>query len=635
MTDDGGRLGFQPDIKYFRERSLQDTSGSPEAQEKADQNITPSMVVRLNKRIKGVIGKINKLQDEIKRTAKDYIPVNERAYEVKHALQTLFPEEPDNIIQLYQYIEALEWTYRRTGMDMDQLIISITGNTEVDARIIEEMSWESSDYVPPEELAIIAGQFLLCKMANRVMKPYNSKDAADVAAPKLYPGTERAPSTAQILIGIAALLLQIAENRKAVEGAIKKTLDDFGILGNDAGEIVAQAEAIGKDPSVEEWQKGQRPYYWDVIVRYVQDFLDNTQETDYEGWQIYEAMEGHKDTLVASEKEFDDYGRTEEEVEQSLWDLSLDMYRMMLFQTVDTNEQVDAAATILSSRGLQYRLCCLALFFGAFDTKGLKLFRFALSIHASGLSIDLGGALAASRNRVNSFLAERVLEPILHRIDKFFNHYTKDLLKAVDRDQWEDKELYDIMMACTPVDQAIEYCLRGLERLKAMLLVQLQKVWRRVELKSIKGNWTWRIMADSKRARQILAVVDAIIAAIERGNLCAREGENVPTVEEVEEFVNRFSVDLPVPIEVETEGDPFEVFTIKPIVAVSGFKFPEADELEASASIDSTGLKRFRVEDCLRQNADPQEVLKSLGLSVQLNRDLRDARIIERSRTDS
>ena len=35
-------------------------------------------------------------------------------------------------------------------------------------------------------------------------------------------------------------------------------------------------------------------------------------------------------------------------------------------------------------------------------------------------------------NRVNSFLAERVLEPILHKIDKFFNHDPRHYLNQHD-----------------------------------------------------------------------------------------------------------------------------------------------------------------------------------------------------------
>lgn len=637
MTDDGARLGYQPNLDYFKDRSLAATERSQEALDIADQTILPQMVAELNRKVNGVLGKINKLQEEIKRTARPFIPVHKKAHEVRYALQSLFPEGQDDIITLDQYIEALQWNYRRTSVNLDQLINTVTGNTEVDSRIIDEMQWDSSDNLPPEELAIIAGQFMLVKMTNKIMKPYNASDAADIAAPKLYPGTERAPATAQILIGLAALLLQIAENREAVEKAIAKTLDDFGIIGDSADEIVNQAVELGRDPEIDEWKKTQRPYYWDVIVRYVQDYLNTTVETGYEGWQIYESMEGHKSSLTDMEAEFDHYGRTAEEAESSPWQLGLDMYRMMFFQTADSNEQTDLAATILSSQGLKHRLCCLVVFAGAIPTEQLKLFRFALSIQANGLNVDLGAALETGRNKVNSFLAERVLEPVLHKIDRFFAKYSQEALQILDRNNWDDKELYDIMMACTPVDQAIEYALRGLEKLKRKLVELLMRVWQRLELKSVKGNWTWRVMADSKSCLEILSVIDAIIEAVERGNLCAREGGNTPTVEEIEEFVNRFSVNLPTAIAVETEGDPFEVFNIKPFVTSTGMTFPEAPEDEATSSVDDTdtGIKRFRIEDCLRNSSNPREILKAIGLSVQLDRDLRDARNVERSRPAS
>jgi hypothetical protein len=637
MTDDGNRLSYQPDIKYFKDRNLRLTEGSPEAADREAELVLPEMVAELDRKVKGVLGKIAALQDEIKRTTKNYISVHDQAYEVQQALRTLFPDRPSNIIMLDQYVLGLEWTFRRSSVNMDRLINVVTGNTEVDARLIDQMSWESSDSVSPEELAIIAGQFLLTKMANKIMKPYTCQDSANIAAPKLYPGTERAPATAQIMIGLAALLLQIAENRDAVKKAVNKAIEDFPMLGGNAESVVAQAEALGKDPSIDEWQKGLRPYHWDVLVRYVQDFLGNTTDPGYEGWQVYEQMEAHKNSMASVEAEFDHYGRTTAEATASAWQLSMDMYRMMFFQTVDTNEQVNKAATILSSKELNYLLCCLVIFGGSIPTKHLKLLRFALSIQSNGLSVDLSASLEASRNKANSFLAERVLEPILQGIDRFFAKYAKEALALVDRNQWKDKELYDILMACASVDQVIEYGLRGIEKLKDKLVELLMRVWNRLEVKSVKGNLSWRLMADSKRCRQLLSTIDKIIEGVERGNLCAREGGTTPTADEIEEFVNRFNSGLSAPVNVPTEGDPYEVFTLKPFASSTGIMFPEADELDASGSMDNqaTGMKRFRVEDCLRRNANPQELLKALGLSVQLGRDLRDASNIDKSRPNT
>lgn len=636
MTE-ANRLGFEPDIKYFTERVLTALTGSREAIGRTDSKVQPSMVVQLNKRITGVIGKIQKVQDEIKRTNLNTVPVHTSAYEVRHALRTLFPGALEDVITLDQYIQALQWVYKRTSVNLDYLISSVTGNDEVDSRIIDQQMWASSDFVPPEELAIIAGQFLLVKVANRILQPYASQNAANVAAPKIYPGTERAPATAQVLIGLAALLLQVAENRGAVKAAIDRAIADFGWIGN-TDEVIAQAEAMGPDPDITEWQKSNRPYHWDLIVRYVQDYLGTNTDPGYEGWMVYDVLEGQKDSMISMESEFGTYGRTTEEVVGAAYEMSLDIYRMMLFQTMDVNTQTNRIATILSSHWLQNGLCCLIMYIGALPTAELNILRFALSLQASGISIDLGAALRTGQSRVNAFLAERVLEPVLHKVDQTFNKFAEEAVKmfetftAAERESASDKELYDVLMACTPVNHLIEYALRGIGKLKEKLVDLLMRVWSRIELKAVKGDMTWRLLADCKRAKELLSILDAIISGIERGNLCAREGGSTPSVEEVEEFVNRFSVGLPSPIQVSNDGDPYEVFSTEPFKTSLGLQFP--GDVEEVGGPDPK-LKRFRIDDCLRQNADPQQLLKALGLSVQLGRDLRDARNVDHSRPNT
>lgn len=633
MTDDGRRLGYQPDINYQIQRELEAQRGSEQAINKADETVLPQMVEELNRKINGVLGKIDQLQKELKRTVQNTVPVAKHAYEVRTALRNLFPGSSEDFITFNQFIEGMQYAYKRSNIPTDVVINTVTGNDEVDSRILDQLSWGASDDMAPEDLAVIAGQFLLVKLAARISQPYTSQSAADVAAPKLYPGTERGPATAQILIGLAALLLQIADNRDAVVSAIKQNIDDFSLVGQDAESVVKQAEAQDKDPSIENWKIGKRPYWWDVIVRYVYDYIANSELPGYEEWLSYEILEDRKSSLRQSESEFDKYGRTVDESVQSAWQMSLDMYRMMLYQATDSNDQVNKLATILSSPMVGHLLCCLVMFVGSLPTQQLKLLRYSVALQANGLSFDLGAGLQTARSKADTFLAERVLEPILHEVDRFFNKYTEEALKLVDQDSWADDELFDIIRACTPVDQLIEYGLRGLERLKLKLRELLMRAWERIELKSVQGGCSIRIMADSKRCKQLLSVVDAIINGIERGNLCAQEGGNMPTVEETEDFVNRVIGDLAPGMSLPAGGDPYETFSFEPFKSAAGLQVPDPGA-EPSGGQDDTeaGRKRFRVEDCLRRSPDPRQVLKALGLTAQLDKDLRDARNVDASR---
>jgi len=619
VTDYGNILGRKPDLRHKRERTITAPIGK-EPVDRASVNILPEMVSDLHRRLNGVAGKIEKLQDEIKETAKDSIPVHEKAYEVKQALRTLFPDRPSTHIFFDEYIQALEYGYRRSNINLDVVVNITSGNAELDGRLLNEQQFILGDDIDPKELAMIAGQFMLLYVANKISSPHSSTDMAKVAAPKIYPGTEQAPSRIQYIIGLAALLLQIAENKEEVKDLLKETIaSDPGLSDLTADDAIALAEEQGGDDLISRYQNINRPYYWDAIVRYSQDFMTNNTEPGYEGWQSYDILEGDKADVKQSIAEFDHYGRKVEEVEQAAFSMSKDIYRSMVYKAHAVNQRVDRLASILSSKLTADLLCCLVLFVGALPTQQLKLLKFSLTSGARGFSVDLGSAMSGMQNRVHSFMAESILEPIMHQVDRFFTKYKNDALAMVDKSQWPDPELYDIVMACAPVDQMIEYALDGLLRLQKKLKELIQKVWNRIEVKGYKGNLSLRLLGDSKQCRVILDVLNQILEAIERGNLCAREGDNMPNPEEVEDFVNRVSQGLPTPVKLPVGDDPWETFKLEEFTTSLGLP------IQPSEGPGVDGSKRFRMEDCLRRNASPQQILKAMGLSIQLSRDLRNA----------
>ena len=76
-------------------------------------------------------------------------------------------------------------------------------------------------------------------------------------------------------------------------------------------------------------------------------------------------------------------------------------------------------------------------------------------------------------------------------------------------------------------------------------------------------------------------------------------------------------------------GAPFETFN------------PEPFESELGLSVQVPSLPRqedgattFRVPDCLRQQTNIRDALKALGLGIQLDKDLINARIVDPAKTN-
>ena len=632
MTE-GRILGQKPDIRYLVEReSSAPIGGEPVV--RAANRITPEMIESLNKKVAGLLGKIDKLQSEIKRTTREYVPVHEKAYEVRHALRSLFPGRPEDKIFFDEYVAALEYKFKRTDVNSLQLISVLSGNSEVDARLIEEAEWAAGDDISAADVVSMFSQFLLLRVANTILQPHSAKDAADMAAPKMPPGTERAPMAGKIVLGLAALLYQIADNAESARSLLKDTLKGTDLEGMDTDEVMAQAQAQEKDPAVAQYDRTRGPYYWDCIDRSVNDYVANTNEPGYEGWASYSATQAYKSEFHQTSGEMGAYGRTAGEAAESSWQMSKDMYRLILYRADSANEQLNKIAAVLSSRITSDVLCCLVLFIGAIPTDHLKVVRAALSIAANGLTVNFNSAMAGWASKVNSFMAEQLLEPVLHALDKHYSRFVKYQLDLLDKARWKDPDTYDAVMKCTPVDMLLEFSFYGLDQLYKILQRLVMKAWRRVEVKQVKGNFSWKLLADVKSAKVILNILDKVVEAIERGNLCAREGGHTPSAEEVEQLTQQladgFAPSISVPVGDET-SNPFEVFKVKPFNSSLGF--PVMAEEAPSEGVAKVPVK-FRIADCMRQN-NPQQLLKALGLSVQLSRELRHARNVDKARPNS
>lgn len=633
MAGDGERLSFKPDIRYFRDRIISAPEGK-EAAEKAVLEVVPSMVGELQRRIDGVLGKLDTLMEQVRKTARDSLPVHEQAYEVRKALRELYPGRPEDRIYIDEYINSLHYQFSRVSVDPISLISQLTGNAEVDSRLVSQEQWKSSDGISPKELAIFTGQYMLCLVANKIMQPYAAPDVQKQTAPKLYPSTEIPGMTMQVLIGLAALILQIVENIDSVKGLLQDTMKDIpGLQNVDVDELIARAKGQGRDPQIDRYMTQNRPYYHNAIIRFADDYMGNTVEPGYEHWVSYTQMLDQKDQLQQDAAEIKRYeGSTGvAPSNQPKRPMGRDLYQVTASYLDTINGIVDRIATVLGKDWTSDLLCCFVLFIGAIPTDKLKGLRFALSIAANGINVDLSAQVASLSTRSNQFLYERLLTPIMHAVDESWDRMVKEILDVIDVTKWSKwpewqdgkaKMYADIIAQCPLVDHVLEFGLYSLEFLKSKIKEMLRRAWRRAEVQAIRGNYSWKLMADSKKAKFLLRILDSVIQAIERGNLCAREGGRGPSASELQDFVDQVAADLPGAVMVPTGGDPYTTFTLAPFRSAHGLDVPISSTTPEERA---AGTKPFAVGDCMREHADLQSIALNLGASEKDMRVLREA----------
>jgi hypothetical protein len=628
---DGETISRRPNFQYRKDRVIS-APESKEAEEVMEETILPAMVAELARRNKGLAGKIKTMQDVVTKTAREAIPVHPDAVEVRQALRILYPDRDLNFVYYDQYLNSLKYEFARASADPINLSGLLTGNTEIDSRLINREVWKASDDMDPVELAIVLGQFLLAQLANRIMQPYSSQNTQQQVSTKIIPpSSEQASAQSQMLIGLAALLLQMLENVQSVKDVISETIGKYeAFAGMSVDEIVKRAEEEVPDDAVQRHQKGQRPYWEDVIKRYCDDFVRETLETGYEGWALYPALEDAWIDTVELDREFEFYGGNIKAATSTRTPMSNDMYDYYLDRLRLANEWVDKASRVLNHRYTQKAICCLIMILGRIPTKHLYLFRAGLELSAQGISFDMSASLNSMAMNGNSFIEQKVIEPIMNRIDRFIKQYSDESLEAMDPGNWakdptgqlSDSQVAELVLKCTPFNELMDLVVDSWARLGEMLKRLLRRAWRRIKAKSVKGGLSLELMAESKSAKVLLRMLNEVINAIERGNLCAQDDNRVPTPEELGDLLEGFRQSAPQTFPFVTGGDPYETFNPVTFTTPLGFEIDDRD-LPVEDALAGTG--DFQMADCIRRYQNLDEVLTAFRIQESIGRDLRDA----------
>lgn len=585
-----------PEFSFRKERHIVPEEVNAEAKARAETEISTSMVETVFDQVDSLLGKADILDAEIARTANPFIPVHADADEVRLALRSLYPGLSEDRISLDQYLASLDFLGQQADIDPAKLGDMMTGHDIVDSRLLSrEMTEAVNSDMAPEELILIGGQFLVLAVCNRMLQTFQAPNTQQAVAAKTPPGTEAVSTLMQFIIGLAAILLQTAVNEREVKQVLSESFGDaLDSMNTDVDAVVTEAKGQGSDGLMGLYGRSRTEEHQAAIRQYSTDYVAATDEPGYEPWVGAAEVRDIRADLIASRAEGESYLGTVGALGMAPYTMSSEIYKLMVCRNMGVNKRFDKLAAVLSSKYTQDLVCCFVRFFGSLPTEMLKPMRLMLKVAANGISLDLGAAMNSTADSLNAHLERKVLEPVMHAVDNFFRKSADDILKFLDPGQHQDPEAFETLLICTPIDEAFTYMLSAMGRIRSFIAAHIRRYWSRLELKATGCSVKLEVLADSKKARVLLRLLDTVIAALDKGSLCAQGDERTPSPEDVQGFIEQITKGLPPAIQIQTDGtDPYKTFSAE---AIRGLKTAEGlDVLRPMTADDEHGLR-----DCAR-----------------------------------
>lgn len=607
-------LNDPPDFAYRRERKIDAAPKQPTPASAQPESASKEESLKVFSDAAKLISKAERLLAAATQMAKQFIPVHEQALEVRQAIRSLYPGAQEDQITFQQFMDSLSYVENIGNVDPIILHDSMTGDPQVDSRIINQTVVRSTDGLSSRQLATMAGQFAVLMICSRMLQVFQGPNIQAATAGKAPFGTEVAPVLAQILMGILAILLQSAMTEEDVKSAMVEVYGDvIAGSGLSPDDLIARAKSQEPDPVLTNYNRTRRGEYYDSIRGYSYEYSTNHTHEGYDSWVVASEARGIKSDLSATVKEAGMYV-------SGPYTLGREVYDVLTTKNVSLNSAMNALGAIISSRYTRDMICCLVRFIGALPTDLLKQIRLMLQLLVNGLSIDLGSVFSAATQSATAYLEQAVLEPMLHQVDAFFNNQKQTLSALINPSSYGNgSDTMETILLCTPIDEMFTYLLSGLEKIQQLVVKYIRKIWLRVHDREFRFKVGPKIMADCKKIGFLLQIVDQVMASVESGNLCAREDERTPALEDSEEVTNTIFHNMPSPIVLDMAGDPYETFSSSDLATIKTSLGLDAIASRSSGDSDTAG-----VPDCVRARIGEESLAGVLERIKALDRDLAD-----------
>lgn len=171
---------------------------------------------------------------------------------------------------------------------------------------------------------------------------------------------------------------------------------------------------------------------------------------------------------------------------------------------------------LLNNKYTPELVCCLLKYFGIDDLDFLKNLRNLLNAFAKGIGFDLNGLLEDIVKGLFRDLSVRMTSYLIAYIQAFFDKIIKAILDWLDR----LKRDHEYIAFCTPIMDMAYALIRAINELRRLLEDLIRDLVAQITNFDIKFNFGFIGIHGRNRYRSLIDLLDALIFALERGQLC-------------------------------------------------------------------------------------------------------------------
>jgi len=627
-----GQLGKTFETKYRKDRRLLQTDRKQDVP-KAAAVFDRAKDVKVS--AQKVLAKVQTLLEaSSKLAARRTVPVSEDARDVRAAVRRKREGSAGEFIELRLYLEALDYLQREKEAVDEDVLALLPGDAATAASVLATTRTMKTESINKSDAVYMASQAFTLLMLKLLNKGTDNIDTQAQTSSKQPGGSEVASVALAIAISVITRLL------------VTNLLDDEiteDFVDQPGFENVSQADIDASKGAALALLENMRAYKlaklyknpgdYRLIIDYVQNYLAETRDPGWEEWQLIpdiKATGGDIEAIVevmgVKVPEFDEPVESSGAFDTSSLigpdtpignilgssnfmggqksDLSshampgqpnikaLEVYEA---QIANANGLINKAAAVLSWKETQDTICCLIRIAGGMDLHTIRSIRTVLDAAIDGLSVDLNYVATGYMNQswtLGKRASTRLLWELLEGYDKFVDKLWSYVA---------DDETAQLVAACTPVDEILTFIsdwARGyLDKVVQFVLkyadalTVMDKTFL-AHLGSVGGL---------KKIRRYIAILDMVMAAADKAELCSAEDTSSPTVEEITRVSNTVLGALPDTLVLTTTDtdDPYSTFAMEtPYVLENGITFTDANE---ATDIADGKIKKINQEECRKR----------------------------------
>lgn len=615
-------LGKQFEAKYRKLRRLTETERAPDLPETPATKADTAITIRDN--AERALGKAEELLGKASAIAiLRSVPVSEEARDVRAAVRRKREATGGRVITLDLYLEALDYLEQEQDAINQDVLAVLPGDPATAGRALEISRSRHADNLSYRDAAYMASQAFTLVMQKLLAKGLDNLDAQGQTAPK-QPASAEIPS---VLLGIAiSQIVSLLVTNLLQDEYEEDIADQPGGAAISAADVDSKlGEARGMLENMRAYklaQVYQNPSDYRLIVDYVGAYLAEVAEPGWEEWQLIPDIKSTQSELTAvaqsisltipayeqedttpTEAKTDPLGgfltgpdsplaNVKSSVENSFYGgmkaqapnaqspLSSKTFNppqkllgILESQVGAANTFIDRAAAVLGWKETKDALCCLVRILGGIDTSMLQSLRKILNTTISGLSVDLNFVATGSMN-MSWTLGKRATTQMLWKLMDGYDNFVEGLWEYAANDETAQQ-----IAACTPFDEILMYVSNWARHYLDMAVQFALKYTDVLVVRHRTSFSKLSSIGNAKKIRRYLAVIDMVLAAVDRGTLCNPSQTQSPEASDVSDIARQIEERLPQTISVPTgeQEDPYADFTLaQPLEFANGIRMSES-----------------------------------------------------------